>query len=124
MSYSRIQQQLLIWGRILYSMKTPIVQAKKEEVTKRFSYEIKDWIVPLGSYPKELIATGDHSRSYEQERLHVFKLENNRYATVHESGCSCYDPTWAGIELFPTKKAAIEKFERWDKQHQGEENEY
>lgn len=54
------------------------------------SYEIEAWIGTLKSMPVKVIEQGDQSASYEMEKMHVLLLENGEFATVHESGCSCY----------------------------------
>ncbi len=79
------------------------------------SYEIKEWIDAFGSVPIERIAHMDVSQSYEMDRAHVFSLKSGKYALVVESGCSCYEPSQASIELFPSERAALEAFHKWGK---------
>lgn len=80
-------------------------------------YEIKRWIITLGSMPIERVAHADFSEPYEMNMAHVFKLENGQYALVTECGCSCYDPSDAEIDLFPNKNTALLKFKEWEKQN-------
>lgn len=81
------------------------------------SYELEAWIEQLGSVPVERIAHADYSQSYEMNVAHVYKLESGQYALVTESGCSCYEPFQADIDLYPTKRAAMEKFNAWEKEN-------
>ena len=82
-------------------------------------YELEAWLVPLGSFPVERIAYKDYEPSYEVYRAHVWLLENGRFALVTESGCSCYKPESANIDIFPAsgagRAAALEKFTDWGK---------
>ena len=78
-------------------------------------WDLKAWIGTLGSVPVERLAHEDLSESYEMTVAHVFKLENKKYALITEEGCSCYESSQAEIELFPTKAAALEAFEKWKK---------
>ena len=83
---------------------------------ERFKYEFKEWIEELGSMPIEMLASEDFSQSYETRTMHIFKLENGKYATVIESGCSCYDPSLATIDVLKSKEDALEQFNNWRKQ--------
>lgn len=83
-------------------------------------YELKEWLVPLGSMPLERLAHEDLSQSYEMCAAHVFRLENGKCALITEEGCSCYSPDQAYIELFPDKTTALEAFEKWKKESQRE----
>lgn len=78
-------------------------------------YKLEYWIGTLGSIPVKEIAHGDYSQSYEMDRMMVYELENGKYATILEVGCSCYDSADAQIDLFPTKKAAMTSFEAYEK---------
>lgn len=80
----------------------------KEVLAKKWSYEFEYWLESFQSPPIELVKSVDRSESYEMDRTHIFKLEDGRYAVVNESGCSCYDPSVASIEILPT----LEKAER------------
>ncbi|KHD88860.1 MAG: hypothetical protein OM95_07015 [Bdellovibrio sp. ArHS] len=80
---------------------------KNDELKNRFSYEFDYWKSTQGFEPIELLATYDNAVSYEMSCLHVFKLKRG-YATVHESGCSCYCSGDAEIEIFPTLVALKE----------------
>lgn len=88
----------------------------KEQLWKDWSYEFQEWIKTLQSAPVELIKSYDWSRSYEMERGHIFKLENNQYALIIEHGCSCYSPSWASIEVFPDLEKAQIKFDEAEKE--------
>lgn len=87
-----------------------------------WSYEFKEWESKMGSIPVEQIASKSYDVSYEMHRAHIFKLLNNNYAVVTEDGCSCYDATWAQIEVHPTKKRATESFDKWVKSNEGLED--
>lgn len=86
------------------------------------AYELQAWIAALGSVPQERIAYANESASYEMDVIHVFKLENKKYAVVTERGCSCYSSSDADIELFPTKKTAMESFDKWVQSHKRDEH--
>lgn len=78
-------------------------------------YEVKAWIVQLGSFPTERIDHADYSQSYEMDMAHLLKLENGKFALVVEFGCSCYSSEDADIELFPNEKDARVSFDKWVK---------
>lgn len=80
---------------------------KNEELEKRFSYEFPYWTKTTGFEPVELLASEDISGSYEMDAMHVFKLKRG-YAVVHESGCSCYSPDWATIDILENLDALRE----------------
>ena len=72
------------------------------------------WLSQFGdSEPIETIADFDKEPSYEMDRAVVFKLKNGKYAYVHESGCSCYESSDAMIDIYDTKKEAMEQFNAW-----------
>lgn len=77
-------------------------------------YELKEWITQFGSMPVRRLLHGDYSRSYEMEVSHVFQLENGKFAYVNESGCSCYSPDKASIDVLPTFELAEKKFREWE----------
>lgn len=79
-------------------------------------YELKAWIGTLGSMPVERVAHEDYSAAWEMDRAHVFRLENGQFALVTESGCSCYEPEGASIDLHPTLESAMKSFETWKKE--------
>jgi len=78
-------------------------------------YEIEKWLPAFGSRPTEVVISVDRSQSYEMNKATVFKLKSN-YALVTENGCSCYSSSDANIDLYPTKKAAMEAFDKWRKE--------
>jgi len=80
------------------------------------SWDVQYWLPTLGSNPVERVAHFNNSYDYEMSEAHVLKLENGKYATVIEEGCSCYSSADAQIELHPTKKAAMKRFEQWKKE--------
>lgn len=83
---------------------------------KGFSdYEIEAWLERLGSNPIKTIKSEDVSGSYEMEKFSILELENGKFATVYESGCSCYDSSDAQIELHPDLKSAEDSFDKWEK---------
>lgn len=86
------------------------------------SHELGAWIDALGSAPKERVAHADESRSYEMDVIHVFELENGKFAVVTESGCSCYCPEDADIELFPDREEAMSSFDTWVTQHKRDDH--
>ncbi len=86
----------------------------KQELSEKYEYEFKDWINNFKSYPIEEIELCDRSEDYSIDKIHVFKLEDNNYAVVVESGCSCYSNSDAQIEIFSSKKDAIAKYEKWE----------
>lgn len=52
----------------------------------------------------------DNSEPYEVDEAHVFELEDGRYATVLEYGCSCYSYDDAIVNIFDTLDEAMENF--------------
>lgn len=78
-------------------------------------YEIDNWIESLGSNPIKTIKSEDVSGSYEMEKFSILELENGKFATVYESGCSCYYSSNANIKLHPDLKSAEASFEKWEK---------
>lgn len=85
-------------------------------------YEFQAWITRLRSAPVKEVACGDFGEAYEVNCARVLKLENGKYALITESGCSCYEAQMADIELFPTKKAAMEQFRAWERQNKREDH--
>lgn len=79
-------------------------------------YQIKAWLYALGSRPEKRVRYADYGQTYEVEMMHVFILQNGKYATVLESGCSCYDSSDAEIEVFATFQAAVQKFNQWERE--------
>lgn len=76
-------------------------------------YTTKQWSEQFNIKILERIAHEDEGGNYETHEIHVVSLEGNKYAVITEDGCSCYDSSQAEIEMFPTKKAALAKFEEW-----------
>ena len=85
-------------------------------------YEIEAWIIRLGSMPKEVIEWCDRSEDYSTCRFLILKLEDGNYATVEESGCSCYSSSEANIEIFSTKAEARDRFDKWCRLRDESEN--
>ena len=85
----------------------------KEEMKEKYASEFRYWIDRLGSFPMEQIAHADFSESYEVDVVHVLLLEDGKYALIIEHGCSCYEVSDADIELFPTKEAVMDKFNKY-----------
>ena len=77
-------------------------------------YEIKAWIVQLGSMSIKRLLHANYGESYEIDTSHVFELENGKFAYVNESGCSCYSPENATIDVLPTFELAEKKFREWE----------
>ena len=82
-------------------------------VQEQYHYELEDWSKDLQSFPIEEIKHADFSQSYEINTGYIFRLENGKFAFIIESGCSCYDPSWAKINIFENKVDAITKFDEW-----------
>lgn len=61
------------------------------------------WDSIFGCLPVAEPYHADYSESYQVDTFHVFELADGKYATISESGCSCYDSSEAVIELHPTK---------------------
>lgn len=81
------------------------------------TYELSEWIERLGSIPIKRTAHVHYAVDYKKRTAHVFELENGRYAFVSERGCSCYSPAEADIDIYPSKKKAMESFEKWKKEN-------
>jgi len=79
-------------------------------------YEIEAWLERLQSYPVKLIEQLDTGGAYEMERFSIVKLENGKYATIYESGCSCYGPEDADIDLHPTLASAKQALKAYKKE--------
>jgi len=47
------------------------------------------------------------------DAAHVYKLANGKFATVFESGCSCYDSSDAAVEVHETETEAMKSFNEW-----------
>ena len=86
-----------------------------EEMKNKFKYEFKFWLQIFKSDPVSCLKSEDRSASYEMSACHVFKLNNGQYAVVVEEGCSCYEPINANIDLYPTERIALDKFNEWEK---------
>ncbi len=79
-------------------------------------YELEAWLPRFGAAPKKVIECVDVSECYEMEKFWVVELESKQYATVHESGCSCYGHEDAQIDLHRTKRDAMKSFNAWKSQ--------
>lgn len=88
------------------SIRPEIVGANLDDFTWRYKFEA--WNEKLGSKPKSLLDTADYSKDYDMDQMHILELENGKYATVIEKGCSCYDSSDAEIEVHPNKEKALE----------------
>lgn len=84
---------------------------------EQYGYEIKNWIDRLQSIPVEVIRSIDVSPSYEMDRFTIFRLENNKYATVQESGCSCYTCNDANIKVHENAVLAENAYQDWKQGH-------
>ena len=85
----------------------------KLEILGLDKWEIEAWITRLGSMPIKVIDRCDRSESYSIAKFTILKLEDGKYATVDENGCSCYNSEDANIEIFSTEKEAKIQFEEW-----------
>ena len=64
------------------------------------------------------VEVSDFSRPYEKDVLSIIALDNGRYITILEKGCSCYDPrTDAYVEHFPDLASAEAKMARYKSEH-------
>ncbi len=82
-------------------------QELEAELKEQWDYQFNYWKGTTGFEPVELIASEDISGSYEMDAMHVFRLKRG-YAIVHESGCSCYSPDWASIDILENLDAVRE----------------
>lgn len=82
-------------------------------------YVLEAWIDRLQSVPVKIIESIDLGGAYEVNSFHVVKLENKKYATIYESGCSCYSSEDAEIDLHPTKRSAMAALDAWKKEQRG-----
>lgn len=78
---------------------------------------IEAWIMRLGSFPTERIVHSDFNGGYEKREAHILRLENGKYATIIESGCSCYSPSFAEIQIHPNRRSAKDLFDKWVKEN-------
>jgi hypothetical protein len=90
---------------------------QKEKVVGLDEYQIEAWLSRLEVRPLEVVDQEDKSEGYDIDRILVLRLKNRRYATVVESGCSCYDSSDAQIELHPDKRSAMRALDAWKKEH-------
>lgn len=75
--------------------------------------DYSSWETQFGSKAIRTIASEDQSADWEVNAFHVYELENGKYATVYESGCSCYDSNDAQIEVYDTEEEAMAEFNSW-----------
>lgn len=80
---------------------------KTQRLIDQFNYELPYWEGRLGFEPIDVLASENLSGSYEMNAAHVFKCKRG-YAIVSESGCSCYEPSWAKIDIVPDLDAVRE----------------
>jgi len=73
-----------------------------------WDYEFRYWKNTIGFEPVELVFSEIGPEDYSMNRAHVFKLQGGNFASVYESGCSCYSPDEASIEFHPTSEIAIQ----------------
>jgi hypothetical protein len=77
------------------------------------NYEREYWEPILKSKITEVVISDDESPSYEMDKFWIVGLENVKYATIHECGCSCYESSKAEIEILASKDACKEQYEKW-----------
>ena len=80
---------------------------------ENWKYEFEAWEKEMGGTPDRLLASHDRSKSWEMERAHVFRIRPGRYVFIHESGCSCYVPSEASIEVFGNERDAMARYKKW-----------
>lgn len=80
-------------------------------------WQIEAWIMRLGSFPIERIAYQNNSGGYRKAEAHIVKLENGKYATITEEGCSCYTADRAEIQIHPNERSAKDLFNKWVKEN-------
>ena len=76
------------------------------------------WDSAAGGKPVSEVGHADFSESYEMDQMHVFQLDNGKYAVVYESGCSCYESSSAEVEILPFARA-FEKYIQYKKDNGG-----
>lgn len=76
-------------------------------------YKTENWIKKTQSNIVQTIVSDDKSEMYEVDKFWIVKLENGRYATILEQGCSCYDSESAEIDILPDESAAREQYVKW-----------
>ena len=96
-------------------MRNNMTTKNKLELLEIDEWEIKAWITRLGSMPIKVIDRCDRSAPFSITRFTILKLEDGKYATIDEQGCSCYIPENANIEIFSTEKRAKTQLEKWNK---------
>lgn len=100
-----------------YPMSKPEEKKCEIDPIKFFhDWDLKEWLISLGSFPVEVVSTKNFGGSYERRMAHVLKLENKKFATIIEEGCSCYSASQAKIEVHPDKKTAMNVFNSWVKE--------
>jgi hypothetical protein len=77
------------------------------------NYYLDKWESQFGAKAVKELASEDQSADYEMNAFHVFELENGRYATVYESGCSCYCSEDAQIDVYDSEDEAMSQFNNW-----------
>lgn len=92
-----------------------------EEIVAHFRYELAHTLGDTWPMPPNLTYVAVHksedpSDSSEKEAMHILEASNGKFYTIHESGCSCYDPSWAEVEEHPTLDSAMRAFKTWEKQ--------
>lgn len=71
---------------------------------KDWSSEFQYWRKNEWFNPVKIVAQADTSESYKMDRTTLFQNKNRSYVLAYESGCSCYSPENAKLELFPNMK--------------------
>jgi hypothetical protein len=78
-----------------------------------WTYEFNAWKDAMGGLPDQLLASHDKSEQYEMDRCHVFRIRPGRFVTIFESGCSCYEPENATIEVYGDEASAMASYSKW-----------
>ena len=61
-----------------------------------------------------IVDSADFSRQYEMDCMSIMELDNGKFVTIYECGCSCYDArTDAEVEHHPDLVSAQEKLNRY-----------
>lgn len=80
---------------------------------KEWQYEFGAWLHTTGFDPKRLVISETLHEDYSKNAFHIFENEDGTYATVYESGCSCYEASQASINICQTLRDAQTLMDEW-----------
>ena len=87
-----------------------------DRIDRYSEWELEYWkeCGMLEGNPVRTVAGKDNSRPYEMDRFGIIEMDTGKFATILESGCSCYDYSQAQIDHHKASQDAFDSMRRWE----------